>query len=67
MKKFLLCNHAEYSNIPYRQCSKGNGCKSTKDYSMVTQNLRELIIKYEPVSMNSGFSVDIPFRFKMEI
>ena len=34
---------------------------------MVTQNLRESIIKYETVLMNSDFSVHVPLRFEMEI
>ena len=46
-EQMFLCIDAECSNIPYTYCSKCNGCKSTIDHFMVTQNLCESIIKYE--------------------
>ena len=56
MNKCLLCIDVECTNIPYIYCSKANACKSTLYDFMITQNLREYIIKYESGSMNSDFS-----------
>ena len=63
----ILCIDAECSNIPYTYCSKSNGCKSTIYHFMVTQNLRESIIKYESVFMNSDFSDHVPICLEMQI
>ena len=57
----FLCIGAECSNIPYTYC------KSTIDHFMVTQNLRESIIKYESVFMNSNFSDHVPICLEMQI
>ena len=67
MNKCFLCIDAECSNIPYTYCSKSNGCKSTIYHFMVTQNLRESIIKYESVFMNSDFSDHVPICLEMQI
>ena len=66
-EQMLLCIDAECSNIPYTYCSKSNGCKSAIVHCMVTQNLRESIIKYESVFMNSDFSDHVPFCLEMQI
>ena len=66
-EQMFLCIDAECSNIPYTYCSKSNGCKSTIDHFMVTQNLRESIIKYESVFMNSDFSDHVPICLEMQI
>ena len=38
----ILCIDAECSKIPYTYCTKSNGCKSTLDYIMVTQNIYQI-------------------------
>ena len=61
-EQMFLCIDAECTNIP-----KSNGCKSTVDHIMVTLNLRESIIKYESVFMNSDFSDHVPLCLEMQI
>ena len=66
-EKFFLCINAESSNTPYTYCSKSNGCKSTIDHFIVTQNLCESVVKYESVFMNSDFSDHVPLCLEIQI
>ena len=66
-EQMFLCIDADCCNIPYTYCSKSNGCRSTIYHFMVTHNLRESIIKYESVFMNSICSDHVPICLEMQI